>query len=494
MGDNTNCGIVYYLKFVSLNMLIVVYGAKAGILYYIYYKTKNKLKNAKLLLVHHSKKYGYKSLSNSYNKTSSKNGLKSIDDLNTEPGIECDNVGDAIYKFEKDFYKSKFRVSKRVEIILCIVQLFNYSIIATIIIFAYGINQKRINHCMLPFNEGPMIIFQSCFYSNLLIFTIKIIKIRKIHDSFFIRNEIYTVYVILIIFFIVDLFFKFYHKHTLVPWAYLSMTFVLLIIGFVLPILKSYQTFNKIKNTNTSNGNNNDDDDTTNLNHKDKKTDLYQLFKSIINEKEKVSYWIQFAQNNYSVENIMFYRSVNEFKRAKCKKAQKALSQNIINNYIKTSSPLIINISSIASDSVLNRHLTNPLDKDIFNHAIKEILNLMYINSFPVFYNSIYHHQMMVDNTFEEPSNYFQNLDDTNSDTKIGNVTNFIKMNNLEKQKNLSNDNENKNTIKQYAKFSSKIFMNEIDEEKSDPKSTSNPNTNNNPVINFGLETSSCTD
>ncbi|KAJ3436765.1 double hit isoform b [Anaeramoeba flamelloides] len=419
VGGESNCGLYYFLTFVSLNMFMSIYCSKAGILYYIHRQTKKKLTKAKLLLVDQSKKSGDSESTNTLEKLSSKANLNSDDGLEFDGDINSDNVGDVIQQFEKDFYKTKFFETKRFEIIMVLVKVVVYSIIAIITIFSYDLHKVNSLECKLPMNKGPMIIFQVFYFIHLIVLSIKCLEIRKIQDINMIKNEVYSAYIILLISFVVTMISEKADIKIKCCWLYLVLSFMLFIISFVLPIVNCYKIENKLINNQKKNGGNN----------------FYNFFKSIINHKKKVSYWIEFAQSNYSVENIMFYRSVNEFKNKKCKRAKKALSKNIINNYIKTTSPLIINISSNVRDSVLKNFETNPLDKELYDGAIEEILHLMYSNSFPAFYNSFYHHQMIIENTLENPSNYLVNSENSNSDTELKNISKSIKIKSIKKNK-----------------------------------------------------------
>ncbi|KAJ6255222.1 regulator of g protein signaling [Anaeramoeba flamelloides] len=352
------------------------------------------------------------------NLTSSKINFESKNDFKqTNLSINNDNVIEVIRQVEKDFYQTKFRESKQFLVISCFVQMAFFSIVAIIIMLIFGLHKDSHRFCNFRINSIPIIIFQ-CFYGvNLSILIIKCWKIRKIKDVFLIKSELYTIITVVFLCVIADLIAKQFDKNTESLWIWVVMLYMLFLISFVFPIYKSYQTTNKIKSNNAKN--NNDEDTENQKSDKQGQLNTFQFFQSVINDKDKVNYWIEFAQNNYSVENIMFYCSVQEYEKKKCKSCKELLSQSIIKNYIKTSSPLIINISSSVRDCVLEDFEKNPTQNDLFQPAKDEIVTLMYTNSFPFFYNSIYHHQMLIDGNYEDPTNYLEFSENSNSDQEL---------------------------------------------------------------------------
>ncbi|KAJ6243834.1 regulator of g protein signaling [Anaeramoeba flamelloides] len=367
--------------------------------------------------------------------------------------INSENVIEAIRQVEKDFYQTKFRESKQFLIISCFAQIILFSVVAIIIIFVFGLQNNSRIFCDFKIKTVPMIIFQCFYFVNLSILIIKCWKIRKFKDIFFIKSELYTITTVAFICEIADFTSKQFDKNTESLWIWLVMIYMLFLISFVFPIYKSYQTTNKIKSNNSKNNNGEDIENQKSDNQGQLNT--YQFFQSVINDNDKVSYWIEFAQNNYSVENIMFYRSVQEYERKKCAPCKKLLSQSIIKNYIKTSSPLIINISSNVRDSVLKNFEENPTKKDLFQSAKDEIVTLMYTNSFPFFYNSRYHHKMLIDGNYEDPTNYLQYSENSNSDQELKLLSKSINHNIFDLNK-LENSSFKKDSSKATNEMNSK--------------------------------------
>ncbi|KAJ3436901.1 double hit isoform b [Anaeramoeba flamelloides] len=331
-----------------------------------------------------------------------KNGTEySLGENNAETYLDSLNIDIKLEEVERNFYKKRAKYSNKIQsIVLAVV----YGILViNAIVFLFFANVEENQKCDLS-NKPVIGFFTTCGLSLTLILTIKCIQIRKVNDVFKMRNEIYQFLVVEIIFHLAAMII---YNNDSITFDYNIFLFiwvtVLFSISFGYPLYLSYQKKYSIGDIEKKNTN--------------KEKNSYHKFIDIIKNPEKVKFFIEFSKVDFSVENIIFYRSVKAYQSLRIRHDRRRLYKKIIDNFLKSDSKLEINISSRVRTNILettNMNTKNP-QRDCFDEALEEIIQLMYINSYPSFLQHNLYSEMII-NTETLDKNYFlkaQSSEDT---------------------------------------------------------------------------------
>ncbi|KAJ3450333.1 regulator of g protein signaling [Anaeramoeba flamelloides] len=361
---------------------------------------------------------GYKSDSKSNNITEMKtiNGNKNqTENEGIDFYLDTLNIDVKVKEIEKNFFQKKSRLSEKFIIKVLIIQVICYNILFIILYFGSEFKDQKV--CSSVGTGWGRILHLSIVYTNIFIFLFSTFLIRNIKENLKLRREIFMTTLILIAFIFIVWLPKLSDKvdyHYRWSVLYLALFHNLLIFGF--PLYLSYKfesSKRRMEETNDKQAKN-----------------TYQKFIDIIEDQDKVQYIIQFSKKNYSVENILFYRTIKSFQNAcksKKKKNQKKIFKmmnSILNTFIMETSPLVINLSSGIRENTIqkcqtilnkknmkalkkkNQDITNKNKHDdqnsdenicnIFDEALEEILNLMYTDTYPQFIQSKIYFEMIM--------------------------------------------------------------------------------------------------
>eukprot|EP01112_Ceratiomyxa_fruticulosa_P005502 TRINITY_DN1614_c0_g1_i2.p1 TRINITY_DN1614_c0_g1~~TRINITY_DN1614_c0_g1_i2.p1 ORF type:complete len:184 (+),score=30.81 TRINITY_DN1614_c0_g1_i2:723-1274(+) len=102
--------------------------------------------------------------------------------------------------------------------------------------------------------------------------------------------------------------------------------------------------------------------------------------------------FIEFLMLQFCVENLLFYESVQSFKKIPNNSLEQTESaMKIFSEYIKEGGIQQINVSSEVRNNIINHINTHTVNSDIFKFAQRQVLELLTFHSLPMF--SQYHRE-----------------------------------------------------------------------------------------------------
>ncbi|KAJ6246545.1 regulator of g protein signaling [Anaeramoeba flamelloides] len=331
-----------------------------------------------------------KSISETETTSGKKDTEPSSDENNAETYLGSLNIDIKLKEVERNFYKKRAKYSNKIQsVVLAVIYIILALVVVLLLVFG---DVKQDDQCNLDSNLVVSVSYSlGIFFTVILI--IKCIQIRKINDVFKMRNEIYQFlalsilsYIIMSIIYGTDSFSLQYSFYVL------GGICILYTIAFGYPLYLSYQKKFSIANIEKNNSN--------------KEKNSYQKFIDLIKNPEKVKYFIEFSKMDFSVENILFYRSVKAYQSLNIKYDRKRLCKKIIDNFIKNCSKLEINIASDVRKNILETTNMKRPQRDCFDQALQDIIELMYINSYPSFLQHNLYSEMII-NTDTIDKHYF---------------------------------------------------------------------------------------
>ncbi|KAJ6245187.1 regulator of g protein signaling [Anaeramoeba flamelloides] len=380
-------------------------------------------------------------------------------DAEADDYLDTLNLDVKVKEVEKQFFRKKSRVSDKFISKALTFLFLLFHLIFYFMVYVGKLKDK--DDCVKITYSLPMVLLSFIVYLIVLLLLILTFLIRNIKDNHKIKNEINMtiIFIILIIFF---LYFPMmsekinYHPR----WPALIYTPIQYLIIYAYPIYWAKQ-FEKNKNKI-----NKDDDDVNNNdeNSKSKNNSTFSKFLNIIEDPEKVNYWMIYSKKSYSVENILFYRTCKSFQSFnnntnKKKKKKLKMMKSILNNFILEKSPLAINISSnVRKEIIKNYKEDEAISNDIFDDALKEIINLMFTDTWPQFLDSNIYVEMVMKVEQINPGKYL-NDQDSNKDEDL-----LIKQNKIDDDDDDESD-INMTNLNSKSKSNSK---NSISSEKQD--------------------------
>ncbi|KAJ3429853.1 regulator of g protein signaling [Anaeramoeba flamelloides] len=373
------------------------------------------------------------------------------------------NLDVKIREVERKFFQKKSRLSEKFMFKCLSIQFLFYN--TFFLVIYYNSELKKNKNCKNAKVDWTFVVNVVLMILNVSILLLSTFLIRKIKDNYKIKNEINLTILLMCIFLIfawLPYMSKDINYH--IRWPVLIFAFLQLFLTYGYPLYWSFRfqkNQNKINvnsnnkkksNNDNDNGNGNDDDDdddndndndndnyndNDNENDNEQNTDFlndsFQKFINIIEDQEKVHYWILYSKKNYSVENIFFYKTIksyqnflnrtkrkikkknlhkenkniklNKIKNRKFMQQKKNLIDQIVKNFIEENSPLVINISSETRGrikEIYSNHLNNDdqqknlIPDDIFDAALQEITHLMFIDTWPQFIESPLYFEMII--------------------------------------------------------------------------------------------------
>ncbi|KAJ6233369.1 double hit [Anaeramoeba flamelloides] len=249
-------------------------------------------------------------------------------------------------------------------------------LIAIIIFYTRDINRTTRKYSSDKVFLAMLVVLVCSLLGNLIYL---LIKIRKIKDPYKIKKEIYGVVmnqIFIIVLFVINQTTGNHIRNRLLA---LITCFNQYLIVFGYPLYLSFVSDKKSKET---------------INQKES---IYPKFLEIINNKSKRIYFVKFCESDYSIENIMFYQASKAYKNSNSKKKRKKLIQKIYKQFISPTAPLQINISSKVSKEIIKEIDNGSVDADLLNAPCKEIMELMYTNTYPLFLDSDFHSNMLIE-------------------------------------------------------------------------------------------------
>ncbi|KAJ3443121.1 regulator of g protein signaling [Anaeramoeba flamelloides] len=344
-------------------------------------------------------------------KTSNSKDQKS--NMNEKPSKMCNEYLDTLdldvklREVEKQFFKRKTRIYERfMPKALSILFLFFHLVF---FLLTNLTDLKLESSCEKDGFHWGLIFHYIVIWPNILVLVITTFLIRKIKDTYKTKNEI-NMSIINLCLYILFLYLPIYPESNYdhIRWEFVAITLIQFTISFAYPIYWSTRfekTKKQIKKDNQLNGANN--------------SSTFQKFQKIIEGAETVQYWINYSKLNYSVENILFYRTFKAFKSLKKNKKKKKYSKMIeymLKNFIENNSPLIINISSHVRNNIINtckKEVEEEIPDNVFDAAFNEIVNLMFTDTWPQFLESKLYFEMILKVEQINPDQYLklQNID-----------------------------------------------------------------------------------
>ncbi|KAJ6239363.1 double hit [Anaeramoeba flamelloides] len=344
------------------------------------------------------------------------------------------NIDVKVQEVERNFFQKKSRVSEKYISKILTFQFLLYHIILSVVYFLGDI--KYIENCDIAFLKWSTLLIYFTVYINTVILIVSIFLIRKIKDNYKIKNEINLTIIAIIIYIIIiyipHMFEKIdYHLR----WPILIFAFPQFLITFGYPIYWTYRFEKNKKKIHFSDLNienkikHNINDGGNGVTGTGKENSSEEKFLNIINDTEKVKYWIEYSKKNYSVENILFYISVKSFqllfrnrkgkkKKNKIKNQKIEMAKSILKNFIRHDSHLLVNLSHSVRNQIimdcekllnLDKNSNNNNNKDgdgdggervipktLFNDALQEITFLMFSDTYPQFLVSSLYFNMVV--------------------------------------------------------------------------------------------------
>ncbi|KAJ3433054.1 double hit isoform b [Anaeramoeba flamelloides] len=480
--ETPSCFGKYYVEIIGQGTFMFLYYSRAFRLYYLFRLNRNKLESAKRIYLEmksNSKTESYSfqakkqetvgSVSYSQYHPNSKKGnednislthLSDSDNIskNISKGENNDNdtVADTytdnnpndndyyintlnfnieLQEVERNFFQKRSRTSDK---FISKISLFHFTIshIYLLVIYFFG-DIKYLKDCdisIIKWSALSIYVYVNIHTTILIIF---VILIRNIKDNYKIKTEInITLISILVCLFFIMLPLMTDKLDYQYRWPLIIFGFCQLLITYGYPIYWTYRFENnkKIIKTNSS----------------ERENSYYRRFINIIEDPEKVKYWIEYSKKNYSVENIFFYNTVKSFQQfvakydsnnkkkknkhnkhhsnSKIFKHKMKMIKSILQNFIKEDSPLVINVSGILRkqtirecEEILNQYSDNENDNnqerkvegdipnDLFQDALEEIINLMYIDTFPQFVQSKLFYEMVIKVDQLNPDSFLNN-------------------------------------------------------------------------------------
>ncbi|KAJ6230041.1 double hit [Anaeramoeba flamelloides] len=388
---------LYYVSIIFLTPGLIwgVFIAHAWRIHFIYNTNKDKIQIVKKL------SYLMVTEKESFNQLPK--NLKNITKKHIDE-TSSTHVTDDSLAFEKTIPEIEKRILKRRAIFsekfffLVLTSILVLILILAIIIFY----TRKINRTTRKYSSDKvflaMLVLMVCILLGNLIYLL--VKIRKIKDPYKIKKEIYGVVVnqfVIIVVFVINQLSGVYIRNRVLA---LITCFNQYLIVFGYPLYLSFRYEKKSKET------------------IEQKEAIYPRFLEIINNKSKLPYFVKFCESDYSIENIMFYQASKTYKNSNSKKKRKKLIQKIYKQFIIPTAPLQINISSKVSNEVSNEINNGSVDVNLLQPPCSEILELMYTNTYPVFLESDFYSNMLIETNNAGLEILNERDDDIELDTK----------------------------------------------------------------------------
>ncbi|KAJ6247398.1 regulator of g protein signaling [Anaeramoeba flamelloides] len=318
-------------------------------------------------------------------------------------------------KLETKFFLKQSRISEKRLFFILASFFIGYSILSVILYYGTGIKSMHDFYEIDASIEN--IPFNIVFGFNIISWIFSLFLIRKIKDNYFIRNEIVFILIVTILYSPANLIGLNTKNIKLIIISTTIYQFLIAHITVAIPIYISYvrerkinriikdreKTRKKITKKNSKgeiNFENSSDDGDTSC---DSLTGEFRNFTDIISISKLITYWMLFAELNYSIENIMFVRFVRTFQNQKLKRKRKKISNRIYNEFIKPGSICQINLSYKCSKKLISNYESDPTDIELFEDAKNEIIYLMFSNSYPIFLESRIYKEMLIQEKIRDP-------------------------------------------------------------------------------------------
>ncbi|KAJ3428661.1 regulator of g protein signaling [Anaeramoeba flamelloides] len=407
----------YYCFQIIPNMYILLFLGRTLRLRFIYTGNKNKLIEAKRLYLSSEK----------INKETSSSRCGERSDTG---GVETKKK-EGLGKLETKFFLKQSRISEKRLFFILISFFIGYSILSVIIF--YGTNIKTMDDFYEMDASTYNIPFNIVIGFNIISWIFSMFLIRKIKDNYFIRDEIVFIFIVSIIYFVINLRSVLTKNIKSMIISTIVHQFSIAHITVAIPIYISYvrerkinriikdreKTRKKITKKNSKGEinfeNSFDEGDTSG----DSLSGEFRNFNDIISLSKLISYWMIFAQLNYSIENIMFVRLVRTFQNQKLKRKRKKISNRIYNEFIKPGSICQINLSSKCSKQLISNYESDPSDIELFEDAKNEIIYLMFSNSYPIFLESRIYKEMLIQEKIRDPLKSVSNQKEIDDKTDL---------------------------------------------------------------------------
>ncbi|KAJ3439901.1 double hit isoform b [Anaeramoeba flamelloides] len=332
---------------------------------------------------------------------------KYLDSLNID--IELRNV-------ETNFYKNRKRTSERIMFQSLIFFILLLLILSILIYFLTPL--RDLDDCLSNEWNNGRIIWSVFFYLFVFLFLISILLILKLNDQFLIRNEILLTSALTFLYLIPVWMSKENNNHLLFLLSTIIFSTLYVTVYLMLPLYLSYSwdkdknNFQEREKDGANQKERRDGDEKGKGKEKQEEepyeSNNYENLIQILNDPNKIKYFINWAKDNFSIENVLFYRVVCSLRKQNKKNHRLQMCSEITKNFIEHGSRLQINISEEAHKLIMQKYESNPYDRTIFDKALEEIVQLMLNDSFSRFIHSSYAYQMLIHSDSVNPILIFQ--------------------------------------------------------------------------------------
>ncbi|KAJ3423625.1 regulator of g protein signaling [Anaeramoeba flamelloides] len=290
-------------------------------------------------------------------------------------GLECiinEDYEEALKSIESRFYTKRLKITGKVIFLAILIHCVVMTVISAILMSKDAVIEDNSGGCTSEPSFTRTMIIMVCLHLAALGFFIW--KIRKIKDPYKIKKERFFQVIVVLIFTISSgingVAFDISMIYLVCFLIYCDMCIT---YGYPLYLCRVESQMKK------------------NLSEEKKKGYTTEHFQNILNNSEKLKYFVQFCQSDYSLENIMFYQSVMKFKKISSKNKRKKYSKNLFSTFIQNDSHLEINIESHTRQKIIDLFEKDLIDSNLFDEAKNEVFYLMLSNSYPTFLFSTFY-------------------------------------------------------------------------------------------------------
>ncbi|KAJ3442723.1 regulator of g protein signaling [Anaeramoeba flamelloides] len=283
---------------------------------------------------------------------------------------------EAIKSIESRFYTKRLKITSKVIFLAILIHVVVMAVISGILMSIGAVIEDKEGGCRGESSFTTTMIVMVLSHLSTLIFFIW--KIRKIKDPYKIKKE-RSFQVIGVLTF--TLFNALNGNIIDIPIIYQ----ICFLIYFDMFITYGYPLYLSLRESQMK----------KNLAEGKKMHYSTEHFLNILNNPEKLKYFVQFCQNDYSLENIMFYTAVIKFKKISSKNKRKKYSKKLFSTFIQTGAHLEINIESHTRKNIIEIFENEQINSNLFDEANDEVFLLMLSNSYPTFLCSNYYKNLI---------------------------------------------------------------------------------------------------